>query len=246
MTAFEIIPAIDLLGGQCVRLEQGRYEAATSYDADPAAVASRFVAQAVTRLHVVDLDGARSGRPVHGEVIRAIVAAAAPIPVQLGGGLRSLESIEAALDMGVDRVILGTAALRDPALVRDAAARLPGRIAVGLDTRDGRVAVEGWLEKSDARADELARRFEDAGVAAIVHTDIARDGMLMGPNLESSVELAESVSIPVILSGGVACEEELVRAASFASRGLAGVIVGKALYTGAVRLERALEKVACS
>jgi len=241
--AFELIPAIDLLGGACVRLAQGRYDAATVYEPDPATAARRFAAHAVRRLHVVDLDGARTGRPVNGAAVRAIVAAAGALPVQLGGGLRDLAAIEAALAAGVDRVVLGTAALRDPALVRGAARRFPGRIAVGLDAKEGRVSVEGWLDTGEATVIEVAQRFEDAGVAALVHTDIARDGMLAGPNLEASAELADAVDIPVIVSGGVRDEDDLVAAARHAARGIAGAIVGRALYTGAIDLASALRRL---
>ncbi len=245
MADFELIPAIDLLGGRCVRLSQGRYEDATVYDEDPAAVAARFAAHPLRRLHVVDLDGAKAGGPRNGEAIRAVLAAAAGIPVQVGGGLRRLDDVEERLALGVDRAILGTVALRDPALVKEAASRFPGRIAVGIDARDGRVAVEGWVETSDTAASELARRFEDAGVAALVYTDIARDGMLTGPNLDQTEALARAVSIPVIASGGVGSEDDVRRCAALATRGVAGVIVGRALYTGAVDLARALEIAAC-
>jgi phosphoribosylformimino-5-aminoimidazole carboxamide ribotide isomerase len=241
---FELIPAIDLLGGECVRLAQGRYDAATVYEPDPAAAVRRFAAHAVRRLHVVDLDGARAGRPVNGAAVRAIVAVAGALPVQLGGGLRDLAAIEDAFATGVDRVVLGTAALRDPALVRGAARRFPGRIAVGLDAKEGRVAVEGWLDTGEATVIEVAKRFEDAGVAVLVHTDIARDGMLAGPNLEASAELADAVSIPVIVSGGVRSEDDLVAAARHAARGIAGAIVGRALYTGAIDLASALRRLA--
>lgn len=246
MTAarFELIPAIDLLGGKCVRLAQGRYDAATVYDADPAATARRFAAHAVPRLHVVDLDGARAGRPQNGAAVRAIVETVGALPVQLGGGLRDLAAVEAAFELGVDRVVLGTAALRDPELVRGAARRFPGRIAVGLDAKDGRVAVEGWLDTGEATAIEVAKRFEDAGVAALIHTDIARDGMLTGPNLDASAEVADAVTIPVIVSGGVSSEDDLVAAARLAPRGIAGAIVGRALYTGAVDLGSALRRLA--
>jgi phosphoribosylformimino-5-aminoimidazole carboxamide ribotide isomerase len=239
--SFELIPAIDLLDGVCVRLAQGRYDAATVYEPDAAAQARRFASHAIARLHVVDLDGARAGEPRNGDAVRAIVDAAGRVPVQLGGGLRSLEAVERALATGVDRVVLGTAALRDPALVRDAAARFPGRVAVGLDARDGRVAVEGWLDTSEAQARDVARRFEDAGVAALVYTDIARDGMLSGPNLEATAALAEAVRIPVILSGGVSGVDDVVAAAR--RGGIAGAIVGRALYTGALELGPALERL---
>jgi phosphoribosylformimino-5-aminoimidazole carboxamide ribotide isomerase len=238
VATFELIPAIDLLEGRCVRLAQGRYDRATIYGDDPGEVAARFAAHPLRRLHVVDLDGARAGRPEN--------AAARGIPVQVGGGMRSPADVEARLALGVDRVVLGTAALRDPALVRDAARRHPGRIAVGIDARDGKVAVQGWLEASDVAARDLARRFEDAGVAALVYTDIARDGMLGGPNLEQTAALAEAVGIPVIASGGVGSEEDVRRSRALAARGVAGLIVGRALYTGAVDLARALEIAACS
>jgi phosphoribosylformimino-5-aminoimidazole carboxamide ribotide isomerase len=216
------------------------------YGEDPAAVAARFAAHPLRRLHVVDLDGARSGRPENGAAIRAILAAAGKVPVQVGGGLRTLADVEARLALGVDRVVLGTAALRDPALVRDAAKKHPGRIAVGIDAREGRVAVQGWLEASDVTARDLALRFEDAGVAAIVYTDIARDGMLAGPNLEQTAALAEALAIPVIASGGASSEDDVRRSCALAGRGVAGLIVGRALYTGAVDLARALEIAECS
>jgi phosphoribosylformimino-5-aminoimidazole carboxamide ribotide isomerase len=243
---FELIPAIDLLGGRCVRLSQGRYDEATVYGEDPAEVAGRFCALAIRRLHVVDLDGAKAGRPVNRDAIAAIVKRAQGVPVQLGGGLRTREAVEESLALGLDRVILGTAALRDPSLVRDSARRFPGRVAVGIDARDGRVAAEGWLEASDVDVLDLARRFEDAGVAALVHTDIARDGMLQGPNLEASAALAAAVAIPVIVSGGVSSLDDVRRTVSLSARGVAGVIVGRALYTGAVDLAQALEVASCS
>jgi phosphoribosylformimino-5-aminoimidazole carboxamide ribotide isomerase len=243
---FELIPAIDLLGGRCVRLAQGRYDRATEYGDDSGAMARRFVRASIRRLHVVDLDGARDGEPANEDAVRAIVRAAGSVPVQLGGGMRELASVEDALTLGVERVILGTVALRDPRLVRQAATAFPGRVAVGIDARDGRVAVEGWEEESGTSALDLARRFEDAGVAALVHTDIARDGMETGPNLEATLEIARAVSIPVIASGGVGSLEDVRRAAAAAREGLAGLIVGRALYTGAVDLGDALEVVACA
>jgi phosphoribosylformimino-5-aminoimidazole carboxamide ribotide isomerase len=241
--SFELIPAIDLLDGACVRLTQGRYEDATVYERDPGAQAGRFVAHAIRRLHVVDLDGAKAGKPVNTGAIAAIVAAAGSVPVQVGGGIRNLDAIELLLGAGVDRVILGTVALRDSALVRAAAKRFPTKIVVGIDAKDGRVAVEGWTEGSDLEATELARRFEDAGVAAIVHTDIARDGMLEGPNLEATAALAAQIDIPVILSGGVTTTDDLVAAAAYADRGVAGAIIGRALYTGAIQLGEALARL---
>jgi phosphoribosylformimino-5-aminoimidazole carboxamide ribotide isomerase len=246
ITCFEFIPAIDLLEGRCVRLTQGRYDAATVYGEDPGALAAEFAAHPLARLHVVDLDGAKAGHPANSVAVRAIVASAGEIPVQLGGGIRNAAAVDEALALGVDRVILGTVALREPQLVREVAARHPGRIVVGIDARDGRVAVEGWLEESDVRVVDVARRFEDVGVAAVVYTDIARDGTLAGPNFEATAELAEAVEIPVILSGGIASEHDVVRAASYAPRGVAGAIVGRAIYTGAVDVGRVLEKLACS
>jgi len=246
VTRFELIPAIDLLGGRCVRLSQGSYDEVTVYGEDPAAVAAGFAANPIPRLHVVDLDGARAGQPANREAIRAIAASASGVPVQLGGGIRTLEAIEESLGLGVDRVVLGTVALRDPDLVRQAARRFPGRIVVGIDARKDRVAVEGWLEGSAATAAEVAKRFEDARVAGIVHTDIARDGMLSGPNLDATLELAACVEIPVIVSGGIRSDQDLRRAASFTDRGIAGAIVGRALYTGDVDLGRSLEMLSCS
>ncbi len=244
--SFEVIPAIDLLGGRCVRLSQGDYERATVYSDDPAEVAAAFAAAGIARLHVVDLDGARDGAPRNGDAVRAIVAAAGSLPVQLGGGLRDLDAVARVLDLGVERAILGTAALRDPELVRAAAARHPGRVAVGVDARGGRVAVSGWLETSDARVDEVAALFEDAGVAALIYTDIARDGMLTGPDLDGTAALADAVTIPVIASGGVGSLDDVRGAAAHYTRGVAGVIVGRALYTGDVALADALEVAACS
>lgn len=240
---FELIPAIDLLGGRAVRLSQGRYDAATVYDEDPARVAAGFAAFGIRRLHVVDLDGAKAGRPVQSDAIRKILAAVGRIPVQVGGGLRTLEGVDEALAWGIDRVILGTIALRDPELVKRAAARHPGRIVVGIDARDGKVAVEGWTEGSEISAVELGRRFEDAGVAAIVYTDIARDGMLTGPNLDATARLADALRIPVIVSGGVATNADVVASAKLLERNICGVIVGRAIYTGGVEIESALREL---
>jgi phosphoribosylformimino-5-aminoimidazole carboxamide ribotide isomerase len=241
--SFELIPAIDLLDGACVRLAQGRYDAATVYERDPAAVVERFLRHPIGRIHVVDLDGAKAGRPQNRDAVHRIIERAGRVPVQLGGGIRTLRDVEDALEAGVGRAILGTVALREPSLVREAARRFPGRIVVGVDAREGRVAVEGWLDESGASAVEVARRFEDAGVAALVYTDIGRDGMLSGPNFEATAALAKAVEIPVILSGGVSSLDDLVRAASCADGRLAGAIVGRALYTGGVELGAALERL---
>jgi len=244
--SFELIPAIDLLDGACVRLTQGRYDAATVYERDPAAVVERFIQHRIGRIHVVDLDGAKAGRPRNRDAVRRIVERAGRVPVQLGGGIRTLRDVEDALETGVGRAILGTVALREPSLVREAAQRFPGQIVVGVDAREGRVAVEGWLDESEASAVEVARRFEDAGVAALVYTDIARDGMLSGPNLEDTAALARAIAIPVIASGGMSSEDDVLRAAACADGIIAGAIVGTAVYTGAVDIARVLEKLSCS
>ncbi len=241
--AFEVIPAIDLLGGEAVRLAQGRYDEATIYDANPASVAEGFAKTGIRRLHVVDLEGAKAGRPVQGDAVKRILNAVDGLPVQLGGGLRTVEGIDEALGWGLDRVILGTAALRDPELVKHAASQHPGQIVVGIDARDGRVAVQGWTDSSETRAIELAKRFEDVGVAAIVYTDIARDGMLSGPNLSQTAALACATSIPVMVSGGVSKIEDILDSAALADKGICGVIVGRAIYTGNVDLDDALRAV---
>ncbi len=225
---------------------EGRFDAAPLHDDDPAELATQFAAHAVRRIHVVDLDGARSGKPANADAIRGILAAARGIPVQAGGGMRELAHVEARLALGLDRVVLGTAALRDPAFVREAARRFPGRIVVGIDAKGGRVAAQAWLEESDVRAEEVARRFADAGVAALVYTDIARDGTLAGPDLEGTARLAEASGLPVITSGGVGSEEHVRAAARLAPRGVAGIIVGRALRSGAISLARGLEIAACS
>lgn len=241
---FELIPAIDLLGGEAVRLSQGDYDQATVYESDPAKVAREFASKGIRRLHVVDLEGAKAGRPMAQAPVRRILAEVGDVPVQLGGGLRDRAGIEEALSWGLDRVILGTVALRDPELVKEAAKAHPGRIVVGIDARDGRVAVEGWLEASETTAVDLGRRFEDAGVAAIVYTDIARDGMLTGPNIPQTAALAEALEIPVIVSGGVATVQDILDSAAEREKGICGVIAGRALYTGAVDLDEALRAVA--
>ena len=241
---FELIPAIDLLGGEAVRLSQGDYDQATVYDPDPANVATRFREAGIKRLHVVDLEGAKAARPVAKDPVRRILAAIGDVPVQLGGGLRDLAGIEEALSWGLDRVILGTIALRDPELVKKAAAAHPNQIVVGIDARDGMVAVEGWLESSETTAVDLGKRFEDAGVAAIVYTDIDRDGMLTGPNIPQTAALASALTIPVIVSGGVATIQDIVDSAADRDKGICGVIAGRAIYTGAVDLDEALAAVA--
>jgi phosphoribosylformimino-5-aminoimidazole carboxamide ribotide isomerase len=237
-----LYPAIDLKDGRCVRLLRGDMASATVFGADPAAQARAFAAAGCRWLHVVDLDGAFAGRPANATAVEAILAAVT-IPVQLGGGVRDRATIEAWLDKGVARVILGTAAVRDPALVRAAAATHPGRIAVGIDARDGRVAVAGWAEATEIEAVDLARRFEDAGVAALIHTDIDRDGALGGPNVAATAALARAVALPVIASGGVGGLADLA-ALRDCGAPLDGVIAGRALYEGRLDLAAALRLLA--
>jgi phosphoribosylformimino-5-aminoimidazole carboxamide ribotide isomerase len=226
-----LFPAIDLKNGQCVRLEQGDMARATVFNLDPAAQARSFAAQGFEYLHVVDLDGAFAGKPMNARAVEAMLKEVA-IPVQLGGGIRDLATVEAWLAKGVARVIIGTAAVRDPELVKRAARRYPGRVAVGLDARDGKVAVEGWAETSHVTALEIAQRFEDAGVVAIIFTDIARDGLLKGLNLEATVALADRISIPVIASGGLASIDDVKAMLAPSAKRLAGAIAGRALYDG--------------
>jgi phosphoribosylformimino-5-aminoimidazole carboxamide ribotide isomerase len=234
-----LFPAIDLKDGMCVRLQQGDMARATVFHLDPAAQAQAFQAQGFEYLHVVDLDGAIAGRPVNVAAVERI-RAAVTIPIQLGGGIRDAATLASWLGKGVDRVIIGTAAVREPALVRDAAREFPGRVAVGLDSRDGKVAVEGWARTSQLAALDLARRFEDAGVAAIIHTDIARDGLLQGLNLEAILALAEAVATPVIASGGLASIEDIKALLAPRARKLAGAIAGRALYDGRLDAGEAL------
>ncbi len=226
-----LYPAIDLKNGECVRLVQGDMTRATVFNADPVAQAMAFAAQGFDYLHVVDLDGAFAGRPVNAEAVRSILARL-KIRLQLGGGIRDLKTVRGWLESGVTRVIIGTAAVRDPDFVREAARLYPGRIAVGVDAREGMVAIDGWAKTSDISARDLARRFQDAGVAAIVYTDIARDGALAGLNLESTVALADTLEIPVIASGGLASIEDVSRLLEPECARLAGAIVGRALYDG--------------
>lgn len=245
MRRFDVIPAIDLRGGRCVRLLQGDFAAETQYGDDPVAMARRWEGEGAQRLHVVDLDGAARGARAHGSVIAAICAALS-IPVEVGGGLRDLDAIASVLDAGAAWAILGTAAASDPALLDEACRRHPGRIAVGIDQRDGRVAVDGWLGHSEVGAVEIARRAERAGAAAIVFTDIRRDGTGLGANLEATLDFARAHAVPVIVSGGVARLEDVraARAAFDAGANLRGVIVGRALYEGAVKLPEAVAAAA--
>lgn len=236
-----LFPAIDLKDGACVRLKLGLMDAATVYNADPAAQAREFRDAGFSHLHVVDLNGAFEGKAVNGGAVEAIVAAVgADMKIQLGGGIRTLADIERWLDKGLARVILGTVAVRDPDLVTQAARSFPGRIAVGIDAKGGKVAVEGWAETSELTAIHLARRFEDAGVAAIIYTDIDRDGVLAGINWDSTIDLAEAVSIPVIASGGLASLADVVRLTMPDAHKLEGAISGRALYDGRIDAKEAL------
>jgi phosphoribosylformimino-5-aminoimidazole carboxamide ribotide isomerase len=237
-----LFPAIDLKDGQCVRLKLGDMAQATVFNDDPAAQALAFEAQGFEYLHIVDLNGAFAGRPVNAPAVEAILAAV-KIPVQLGGGIRDLHTIEAWLGKGVRRVILGTVAVRNPTLVREACRSFPGRVAVGIDAKGGKVAVEGWAEASELSAIELAQRFEDAGVAAIIYTDIDRDGILKGLNLPATVGLARATSIPVIASGGLAGIEDVEALLRPEYRMLEGAITGRALYDGRLDAKVALAQV---
>ena len=234
-----LYPAIDLKGGDVVRLKQGDMARATVYSHDPAARARAFADAGFEWLHVVDLDGAFAGRSLNATAVERILGAA-QIPVQLGGGIRDAAGVESWLGRGVSRVILGTAAVRNPEFVRAAARSHAGRIAVGIDARDGRVAVEGWAETSELTALDLARRFEDAGVAAIIYTDISRDGLLQGLNLEATRALAEAVSIPVIASGGLAGLDDIRALLRPENASIAGAIAGRALYDGRLRASEAI------
>ncbi|HMK71478.1 MAG TPA: 1-(5-phosphoribosyl)-5-[(5-phosphoribosylamino)methylideneamino]imidazole-4-carboxamide isomerase [Xanthobacteraceae bacterium] len=237
-----LFPAIDLKHGEAVRLEQGDMARATVFHRDPAAQACAFERQGFEYLHIVDLDGAFAGRPINAAAVERILAAV-KIPVQLGGGIRDRATIAAWLDKGVRRVIIGTAAVRDPALVKVAAKEFPGRVAVGLDARDGKVAVAGWAEGSELAALDIARRFEDAGVAAIIHTDIVRDGMLKGLNLDAAIALAAAVSIPVIASGGLASLDDVRALLEPRAEKLEGAVIGRALYDGRLDAAAALQLV---
>ncbi|MCE1236183.1 MAG: 1-(5-phosphoribosyl)-5-[(5-phosphoribosylamino)methylideneamino]imidazole-4-carboxamide isomerase [Hyphomicrobiales bacterium] len=242
-----LFPAIDLKDGQCVRLKLGEMSEATVYNDDPAAQATAFADLGFPFLHVVDLNGAFAGRSVNGAAVEAILAAVAGrMKVQLGGGIRDLAAIEGWLSKGLTRVILGTVAVRDPALVKEACRRFPGRIVVGIDAKGGKVAVEGWAEGSELTAIDLARKFEDAGVAAIVYTDIDRDGVLKGLNMPSTLELARAVSIPVIASGGLASIDDVKAMLAPEARILEGAITGRALYDGRLDPKDALALIAAA
>lgn len=237
-----LFPAIDLKEGLAVRLEQGDMARATVFHRDPAAQASAFETQGFEYLHIVDLDGAFAGKPVNAAAVERILESIS-IPVQLGGGVRDMATVEGWLAKGVTRVIIGTAAVRDPELVKQAAREFPKRVAVGLDARDGKVAVEGWAEASELSALDIARRFEDAGVAAIIYTDISRDGMLQGLNLDATIALADAISIPVIASGGLASIDDIKALLEPRAAKLEGAIAGRALYDGRLDAAEALRLI---
>lgn len=238
----DVIPAIDLLDGRCVRLYQGDYAQSEVFDENPVAVAQQWADQGATRLHLVDLDGAKAGQPVNWAAIEAI-AQAVSIPVEVGGGLRDYQSVANLLALGVRWAILGTVAVEKPDLVAQLCSEFPGQIIVGIDARDGKVATRGWLETSEVDAVELAQRMTDAGVAAIIYTDIHRDGTLQGPNQEALRDLASAISTPVIASGGVSSVRDIMGLLALEPVGVSGVIVGRALYTGDVSLKEAVRAV---
>jgi phosphoribosylformimino-5-aminoimidazole carboxamide ribotide isomerase len=243
VAAVILFPAIDLKEGRCVRLVQGDMAQATVFNDDPAAQARSFEETGFSYLHVVDLDGAFAGKPMNARAVESILAAVT-MPVQLGGGIRGIAAVEGWLGKGIARVIIGTAAVRDPAFVREAARRFTGQVAVGLDARDGLVAVEGWAEVSTVTAEEIAKRFEDAGVAAIIYTNIARDGMLQGIDWDGTLALARAVSIPVIASGGLGSMADIERLASPEAAILEGAIAGRALYDRRIDPKAALARLA--
>ena len=234
-----LIPAIDLKDGKCVRLRQGRMEDDTVFSNDPVAVADRWVEVGARRLHVVDLNGAFAGRPVNAEAIRRIAEAHPNVPIQVGGGIRDDDSIELYLEMGVSYVILGTNAVNVPHFVGDACSEFPGHIMVGLDARDGKVAIDGWSKLSNHDVIDIAQRFEREGVEAIVYTDINRDGMMSGVNIDATVSLARAIHIPVIASGGVSKLEDIRRLCAVANEGIMGAVIGRALYEGDLDLAEA-------
>ena len=238
-----IIPAIDLKDGQCVRLRQGRMEDVTVFSDDPVQMAGKWVSKGARRLHIVDLNGAFAGTPVNGEIVKAIARAYPSLPIQIGGGIRDLDSVQFYIDAGVSYVIIGTQAVKQPEFVKAACAAFPGKVIVGLDAVDGRVATEGWADVSELTAIELARQFSDYAVEAIVYTDISRDGMMKGVNIEATVELAESSSIPIIASGGIAKLGDIVDLKAVSKTaigaGILGVITGRAIYEGKLDLTEA-------
>jgi phosphoribosylformimino-5-aminoimidazole carboxamide ribotide isomerase len=241
----DIFPAIDLLDGKCVRLYQGDYDKSQVFNDNPAEMARSWLEQGASKLHLVDLDGAKAGQPVNLDAIARIVevvktTASQPVQIQVGGGLRTEASVRQLLDLGIDRVILGTVAVEQPQLVRDLCQKYPGQVVVGIDARDGKVATKGWLETSQVLATDLAQQMAQMGAAAIIYTDIHRDGTMTGPNLDALRELANGIEIPVIASGGVSSLRDLLNLLSLVPIGVTGAIVGRALYTGEVKLVDAI------
>ena len=234
-----LIPAIDLKDGKCVRLRQGKMDQDTVFSHDPVAVARQWVDAGARRLHIVDLNGAFAGKPVNGDIIRKMVEVCDGVDIQVGGGIRDDDTIEVYLAMGVRYVIIGTTAVNTPHFVADACAEFPGRIMVGLDAKNGKVAIDGWSKLSHHDVDDLAKHFERDGVEAIVFTDIGRDGMMQGVNVESTVNLARALSIPVIASGGISSLEDIRKLGEVSSEGIMGAIIGRALYEGAIKLDEA-------
>lgn len=235
-----VIPAIDIQDGRCVRLRQGKLDDATVFSDNPAEVAERWVEAGAERIHVVDLDGAKAGRPVNHAVIAEIVAACGDVPVQVGGGIRNEDNAEAYLETGVEWVVIGTRAVNTPHFVEDLCVEYPGRIIVGLDARDGKVAIDAWSKLSEHDVLDLAQKYEDDGVCAIIFTDISKDGMMKGPSVETTAELARSINIPVIASGGVTTLDDLKALAEHQDEGIQGAIVGRALYEGSLDLPEAI------
>jgi len=234
-----LIPAIDLKQGQCVRLRQGRMEDSTVFSDEPVAMAGQWVSKGCKRLHLVDLDGAFEGKPVNAKVIEAISATYPDLPIQIGGGIRTIETARAYIEAGVSYVIIGTQAVKSPHFVTELCVEFPGKVIVGIDAKDGMVAVQGWAESSDQSAENLAKKFEDQGVSSIVYTDINRDGMMQGVNVEATSQLALAVNIPIIASGGVTDMNDIVRLNEAKHSGIEGVIIGRALYEGTISLEQA-------
>lgn len=234
-----VIPAIDLKDGKCVRLRQGRMDDSTVFSDDPVEIAGRWVAEGARRLHLVDLNGAFEGLPVNADIVNAIAHKFPSLPIQIGGGIRSLSTIEAYIKAGVNFVILGTKAVKEPGFVAQACKAFPGRVIVGIDAKSGMVATDGWAEVSSLRADEVARRFEDHGVESIVYTDISRDGMMQGVNVDATAELARAVRIPVIASGGITDMDDIKALAAVADAGILGAITGRAIYEGTLDLREA-------
>ena len=234
-----LIPAIDLKQGQCVRLRQGNMEDSTVFSDDPVSMAGKWVSQGAKRLHLVDLDGAFEGEPVNADVIESICKAYPDLPIQIGGGIRNVDTVEAYLAAGVEYVIIGTQAVKKPEFVTELCAEFPGHVIVGIDAKDGMVAVQGWAESSDQSAGHLAQQFEDQGVSAIVYTDISRDGMMQGVNVDATAALAKSISIPVIASGGVTNIDDIKHLNKVKDAGIEGVIIGRALYERTISLPEA-------